>query len=203
MTEGNLITSESDVLATIVQLDPMYVTWSISERIYTLIMQAHVERNQPLDMPSGITPTIRLSNDVVYAHQGEPVFLDNEINTRTGSIAARARFPNPDKQLAPGQFVTVLIRVEETQRKKLVPQSAVQQDQAGYFVLVVDDNKQVRQRRVKPGERFGTDWAITEGLQTGELVIFQGVEKVRPGIEVNPTLTQEQVASEPARQQGN
>lgn len=203
MAEGNLITTESDVLATIVQLDPMYVTWSISERIFTLIMQAHAARGQPLDMPSGITPTIRLSNDVVYAHQGEPVFIDNEINTRTGSIATRARFPNPDKELVPGQFVTVLIRIEETQRKKLIPQSAVQQDQAGFFVLVVDGNRQVEQRRVKVGERFGTDWAVNEGLQTGELVIYQGVEKVRPGVEVSATLTQQETPSELTEEKGS
>ncbi|MGI9288430.1 MAG: efflux RND transporter periplasmic adaptor subunit [Pseudomonadales bacterium] len=203
VTEGNLITTENDVLATIVQLDPMYVTWSISERIFSLIMQEHIKQKQPLDVPRGVIPTIRLSNDVVYAHQGEPVFIDNEINTRTGSIATRARFPNPDKELVPGQFVTILVRIEKPQRKKLVPQSAVQQDQAGYFVLIVDDNKQVSQRRVKVGSRFGTEWAINEGLQRGELVIYQGVEKVRPGVEVSPTLMQEEAPSESTEQKGN
>ena len=203
MTEGNLITPESDVLATIVQLDPIYVTWSISERIFTLVMQERSKRKRPLEAPPGFTPTIRLSNDVVYAHQGEPVFVDNEINTRTGSIAVRARFPNPDKELVPGQFVTVLIRIKETQRKKLVPQSAVQQDQAGYFVLIVDANMQVSQRRVKVGERFGSDWAINEGVQSGELVIYQGLEKVRPGVEVSTTRKGEKAPSESIEQKGS
>ena len=96
-------------------------------------------------------------------------------------MAVRAQFPNPQGILVPGGFVGVTVERGAPKSVLVVPQSAVQVDQAGRYVLVVDDAKKVELRRVTTGAEQGTDIVVTDGLKKGELIIVEGIQKVRPG----------------------
>ena len=98
------------------------------------------------------------------------------------------RSPNPDRRLVDGQFATAIIRGRQQEPRLVVPQAALQIDQSGYYVLVVDDRHQVEQRRVQTGPDQDTDVVVTSGLREGERVIVDGVQKVRPGQTVQETV---------------
>ena len=95
-------------------------------------------------------------------------------------------FPNPDHVLVPGQYVPSVIQIGESKERLVVPQSAVQADRSGYFVLVVNEHNIVSIKRVKMGDRKGVFWVVEEGLTEGDAVIYQGIQKVRPDSTVKP-----------------
>lgn len=175
---GNLVGPASGVLSTVVQLDPIYVTFPVDERTFLDAQQ----KGRPFQAASGqYTPRLRLSNGMDYEQDGFIDFVDNRVNRGTGSIIVRARFPNPDKRLLPGLFVAVLLSEDDPENALLIPSIAVQEDQVGYFVLVVNSEEQVETRRIETGRRVGIDWIVTSGLKGGERVIIDGLQKVRPG----------------------
>ncbi|WP_319777872.1 efflux RND transporter periplasmic adaptor subunit [Maridesulfovibrio sp.] len=180
-TKGNLVSSSSGTLARIVQIDPIRATFSISENMLAAAQQfRHEPRNSKVIK-------LRMSGDRVYPLTGVLEFLDNEVDRTTGTVAVRAVFPNPDGLLVPGQYVTVLVGVSKPQKKAVVPQAAVLEDKDGKYVFVVDGNKIVQQKRIKIGIAKDTQWAVESGLLPGESVIVSGIQKVRPGMEVNPS----------------
>lgn len=183
---GNLVDSSTGSLAMIVSTDPIRVKHSLSERFLTEALQRLQDRDPNLPpVRDTLIPRITLSTGDRYPYEGKIVFLDNEIGTTTGSIQAEAEFPNPNGILKPGQFVDLTVQRGAPEEKLLVPQSAVQQDQKGHFVLVVGDDSSVSRRSVETGEHIGRNWSIPAGLNEGETVIIQGIEKVRPGAKVN------------------
>ena len=150
---GNLVGPDSGVLATIVSQDPMYVTFPVSA---ALILE--VQRESPtgeLD-PSGVVVRLRLPDGSTYAHPGRIDFLSNQVDRGTDTLTARAVVPNPERVLVDGQFVNV--RAEDAARPEtalVVPQAAVQYDQAGSYVLVVGADGTVEARRVALGAAAG------------------------------------------------
>ncbi len=187
MDAGNLVDASTGTLATIVQVDPIRVQHALSERFLTEALQDISDRDPSLPpVRETLIPRIVLSTGEKYPHDGKVVFLDNEVGKTTGTIQAEAEFPNPNGILKPGQFVDLIVQRGEPIDRLTVPQSAVQQDQQGHFVLVVGAEGDVVQRRVTAGGRVKVDWIIQEGLTAGEKVIIQGIEKVRPGAKVNP-----------------
>ncbi|MDF1741354.1 MAG: efflux RND transporter periplasmic adaptor subunit [Verrucomicrobiales bacterium] len=186
MDAGNLVDASSGTLATIVQVDPIRVQHALSERFLTEALQTISDRDPSLPpVRDTLVPRIDLSTGEKYPHEGKIVFLDNEVGSTTGTIQAEAEFPNPNGILKPGQFVDLIVQRGEPIDRITVPQSAVQQDQQGHFVLIVEADGNVSQRRITAGDRVGVDWIIQEGLTAGEKVIIQGIEKVRPGAKVN------------------
>lgn len=183
---GNLIGPESGVLASLVALDPIYVTFPVSEREY---LNYQKQENKP-----EVVPRIILADGGAFEHDGAIDFIDNRVDPMTGTLQVRAVFPNPDGLLLPGQYVDVVLTAGTPDRKTVVPQAAVQENQAGRFVLVVDADNRVESRAVETGERVGTDWVVEAGLEPGETVIVEGLQKVRPGGEVTPS----SVATAPA-----
>ncbi len=177
---GNLVGPDSGVLATIVKLDPMWVSFPISERDY-LALQRRTGSAE-----SHLVPTIRLVDGTTYPYKGRIDFQDNRVDKATGTIMIRATFPNHLLLLRPGQLVTVVETERTSNERLLIPQAAVQQDQVGPFVFTVDPQKKAEVRRVKLGEESGTDWIVTDGLSEGDLVISDGIQKVTPGKLVNP-----------------
>ena len=189
---GNLVDSTTGTLATIVLTDPIRVQYALSERLLTEALQGFAENGiDPSTVRETLIPRITLPTGDPYPHEGKVVFLDNEVGANTGSIQAEAEFPNPNNLLTPGQFVDVRVQRGEPVERLLVPQSAVQQNQQGRFVLVVDGEGNVSQRQVEAGVRVGPDWSIDQGISEGESVIIQGIEKVRPGATVNAVRTSE------------
>jgi membrane fusion protein (multidrug efflux system) len=179
---GNIIGPETGVLATLVQLDPIKVVFSIGEREYLSYTQRSREGTT-----EKLKPRIKLANDTLYEHTGTFEMIDNEVDPATGTIGIRVQFPNPNRLLVPGQFVNVVLTSDKPSSRIVVPQAAVQENQAGPFVLVVDAENLVEARSIKTGQRVGPDIVVEEGLDVGETIIVDGIQKVRPGAKVNPT----------------
>jgi len=190
-TRGNLVGPTSGPLARIVQLNPIRVVYSISENDLSSI-QAALKDADRRRRNRILVPRIRLADDKVYKSSGKVDFVNNEVDARTGTIAVRAVFDNPDGLLLPGQYVTVLVSKRKPKVMPVVPQSAVQEDREGPYVLVVDNKNRVVQRRIKTGPFVGSNWAVESGLAKGEMIIVQGVQKVRPGQRVKATTTEGQ-----------
>ncbi len=184
---GQWVGPDSGVLATLVKLDPIYVVFNVSERSY-LDYQKRVEQAVREGGPRPeFVPRLRLSNGFEYPQAGRFDFVDNRVDPSTGTIAVRAVFRNPDKLLVPGLFVTVVLQSAEPKPALLIPQAAVQEDQAGRFVLVVGADNKAEVRRVETGARVGVLWEVTSGLAEGQRVIYEGLQKVQPGAAVTPT----------------
>ena len=183
-TVGNLVGPSSGKLATIVSRNPIYVTFQASERDL-LAYRARVAQN-----PDNENPTIhlKLPNGSIYAHSGRVNFVDVQIDPNTDTVTARAQVPNPDGLLVHGGVVGVVVERGAPKSALVVPQSAVQLDQAGHYVLLVDETKKVDLRRVTTGTEQGRDVVVTDGLKEGELVIVEGIQKVRPGQVVTATV---------------
>jgi membrane fusion protein (multidrug efflux system) len=186
VTEGNLVGPESGELAHIVQLDPIYVTFSISEK--ELIDAKQMMLDKGIDLAEMVIPSLRLPNGAMYEIAGRIDFVDNTVDPTTGTVAVRCEFRNPDSLILPGQFVTVVLQQDEPVRHLTVPQVAVLEDQVGRYVLVADRDNKVEQRRVSTGGRDGPDWIITDGVSENERVLIYGLQKVQPGMVVNATL---------------
>lgn len=187
VTQGNLVSPSTGPLATVIQTDPIRVVFSISDREYLQVVDAMKPNDQGLAAEAAsYQPRLRLADGSEYASPGKIAFIDNTINTNTGTIAVYAEFPNPQLQLVPGQFVSVTVQAAKAQELPVVPAAAVQQDREGNYVFVIDKDNRAVIRRVTLAERTGTDWAVSAGLANGEIVIVSGVQKVEPGIIVAP-----------------
>ena len=178
---GNLVSNSSEPLARVVSVDPIYVTIGISEK------QLIEARKRGIDLKNPpVAPSLRLSDGSDYNQPGAFNYLSPEVNQSTDTITARAEFPNPEGILLPGQFVTVVVRPKQTVKSIVVPQVAVQRDSQGYFVLVIDRENKVEVRRIQAERQVETDWVVSNGLATGERVIIDGIQKVRPAMVVKP-----------------
>ncbi len=185
-TKGNLVGPTSGPLARIVQLNPIRVVYSVSENDLSSIRPSSKDAALSKENP-GLVPRIRLTDGEVYKTPGRVDFANNEVDPSTGTIAVRAVFNNPDGLLLPGQYVTVLLSKRKPRIMPVVPQSAVQEDREGPYVLSVDDQNKVVLRRIKTGPFAGSHWAVEKGLAKGEMVIVEGLQKVLPGQSVKTT----------------
>src|SRR4051794_35468206 len=177
-TLGNLVNPASGVLATIVSQDPMYVLFPVSVRDLEIIREARRKEGGGLIK---IDIRIRLSDGQEYPQRGVWNLTDPQVDQQTDSLIMRATIPNPERQLIDGQFVTAVIRERREAPRLVVPQAALQVDQSGNYVLVVDDQHKVEQRRIQTGPTQDPDVIVTSGLREGEKVIVDGIQKVRPG----------------------
>jgi membrane fusion protein (multidrug efflux system) len=184
-TEGNYVTPESGTLATIVSRDPIYATFPVSQRALLEFRRRATERGED---PGQVVVRLTLSDGSVYAQPGKVNFVDVTVDQGTDTLTVRAEFPNPDGLLVDGQFVTVTVEAEKAEPSVVVPQVALQSDQGGVFVLVVGADKKVEVRRVETGPAREGQIVIAKGLKEGEQVIVQGLQKVRPGQIVEPTV---------------
>ncbi len=184
-TVGNLVNPASGVLATIVSQDPIYVLFPVSVRDLEIIREARRREDGSL---AKIEIRVRLSSGQDYPHRGVWNLTDPQVDQQTDTLIMRATIPNPDGLLIDGQFVTAAIRERRDEPRLVIPQSALQIDQSGYYALVVDGEHKVEQRRVQTGPNQDTDVVIASGLREGENVIVEGVQKVRPGQIVQETV---------------
>jgi len=176
---GNIIGPDSGVLVTVLELDPMDVLFSVGERDYLNFMEA-----ANAGEAEKFTPRIRLANDKLYQFPGEVDVIDNKVDPATGTINVRLKFPNPDRILVPGQYVSVILTRAAPEKRIVIPQSAVQENQAGLFVLVVNGEGRVEARPIKTGDRVEDGVVVLDGLTEGETLVVEGIQKVRPGAEV-------------------
>jgi RND family efflux transporter MFP subunit len=180
---GSLVgRGDSTLLATVSTVDPMYVYFSVSER-----EALSVWRQRPAAAsPSGIT--ISLPDESAYPHQGRLDFVDRAVDPRTGTLALRAIFPNPARLLRPGQYVRLRVLLEDRPDALLVPQAAVQESQGSTSLFVVGPDQTVQARTVRMGPRVGPLWVVEDGVKPGEHVVVKGLQQVRAGMRVEPTV---------------
>ncbi len=184
---GSLVgKGDATLLATVSTLDPMYVSFSVSEREALQVWRRRQAELQARPGASGIT--ITLPDDSAYAHPGRLDFVDRAVDPRTGTLALRAAFPNPERLLRPGQYVRLRVLLEERAGALVVPQAAVQESQGSASVFVVGPDKTVQARTVRMGPRVETLWVVEEGVEPGEHVVIKGLQQVRAGMRVEPSL---------------
>ncbi|MBW1964591.1 MAG: efflux RND transporter periplasmic adaptor subunit, partial [Deltaproteobacteria bacterium] len=189
-TKGNLVGPDSGSLARIVQMDPIRVVYSISENDLAAV-RAALGDSSPDKKKYALVPRIKLPNGEILKTAGHVDFVDNTVDAKTGTIAIWAVFDNHDGLLLPGQYVSVMVSRSQGKQLPVVPQAAVQEDRDGRYVLVVDSENRVIQRRITTGPVVGTLWAVESGLVAGETVIVQGVQKVQPG-QIVKTITEDE-----------
>jgi RND family efflux transporter MFP subunit len=186
---GNLVgKSEPTLLATVSAVDPIYVDFPVAE--------ADFLRYAPrIRLDHGSTAPDRrpwfdlvLADGNTFPHKGRASFVDRAVDIKTGTIMVRAAFANPDRILRPGLFARVRGVIDERAGAVLVPQRAVQEQQGSRAVLVVDAAGKVAFKPVKLDESVDGFYIVTAGLVPGERVIVDGVQKVRPGMQVKPEL---------------
>jgi membrane fusion protein, multidrug efflux system len=183
-TVGNLVGPSSGNLATIVSQDPIYVTFPASEAD---IIEYRRRVAETADKNPHVTIHIKLPNGIIYQHPGVTNFLDAQVQTDTDTVLVRAQLPNPEGMLIPGGVVGVVVDRGKPGSSLVVPQAAILLDQAGNYVMIVDDANKVEQRRITTGVEQGRDIVVADGLKEGERVIVEGLQKVHPGQIVAPT----------------
>ena len=178
---GNYVTPSTGTLATIVSQDPIYVSFPVTQRELLEL------RKEESDNRGDYSVFLQLADGSRYDKPGKVDYLGVTVNQGTDTVQARAVFPNPNRTLIDGALVNVVAEVGKSDKALLVPQQALQVDQAGVFVLVVDKDNKVEVRRVEVGESRGARIVVTKGLSEGERVVTEGIQKVRPGQVVQPT----------------
>ena len=184
-SQGNLVGPDSGTLAVIVSQDPIYVTFQVSQRE---ILEARRRMAAAGSDASSFVVRLKLPDGSDYAHPGKVNFLDVQVNQSTDTATIRAQFPNPERLLVDGAFVNVSVERETPTPSLVIPQAAIQIDQAGPFALVVNGEKKVEVRRLTLGRATGIDITVADGLKEGDLVIVEGIQRVRPGSVVEPTV---------------
>ena len=179
---GNLVGRQLTLLTSISDIDPIHVRFSISEQEYLRLIK---EGGKTSTREGGGPPLeLLLADGSVHPSQGRVAFVERTVDPTTGTLQIEAGFPNPDRTLRPGLFARVRAAVEVRKGAILVPQKAVQELQATFNVAVVSASDNVEIRPVKPGPRIDSMWIIEQGLNPGERVVVEGLQKVRPGMTV-------------------
>ncbi len=189
---GALITAQQTLLNTLYSSDPIYVYFSVSESKLQ-------ELTKLLKRPAGEEEKapafqIRLVDGTEFGYPGRLNFLDAALDEKTGTLRARLLAPNPGRLLRPGQFVRVVVPVSENPSAIRVPQKAVRELQGMKTVFIVDRDNKVAARQIQARYRIGSDWVVDSGLASGDVVVIEGTQKVRPGLAVKP-VTAEAAAS--------
>jgi RND family efflux transporter MFP subunit len=181
---GNLIKANETALTTIVALDPIYVYFEVDER--TLLRLRRIVTQFPSSQPHAATVGIALADETGFPRTGTVDFMDNQLNSGTGTLRVRAVVDNKSHMLAPGLFCRLRLPVGPPHRAVLVPDEAVGSDQGQKYVFVVNDKDEVVFRPVQLGFLSDRMRVIDSGLSATDRIIVKGLQRVRPGIKVTP-----------------
>ena len=183
---GALVNLGSGPVTSVSTVDPIKVYFTVGEPQYLAWRQRFPTEAGRQAADKNLRLQLVLADGSNYAHPGTFFFADRQVNESTGAIRIAGLFPNPGNILRPGGYAKVRAIVRMQQGALLVPQRAVSELQGGYQVATVGDDNKVNIRPVTVGDRIGNQWVIAEGLTPGERVVAEGVQKVRPGAQVNP-----------------
>jgi len=189
VTEGALVTANQDsALATITQLDPIYV--DMTQPSADLLRSRRAVASGKIIVPKpGELPVTLVIDDLghKYDHEGRVQFAEVMVKESTGSVTVRAVFPNPDHELMPGLFVRGIVSQGTVENAFLVPQTALVRGSDGQpFVWLIGANDQITRQPVIAGRAIGQSWLVTEGLSDGDRVAVDGLQRIRPNIKVTP-----------------
>jgi membrane fusion protein (multidrug efflux system) len=197
VTEGALVgKGDATLMATIEQLDPIYVNFTQSGSDMLRLKQAFSAGT--LKHAGSARVELLLEDGSIYPLPGKIFFTDMAVDPGTGAVSLRAEFPNPKRELLPGMFVRIRFPEALAENVIRVPQRAVQIEPQGQFVMVVGPDDKVVPTPVKTGDMVGDDFIIAEGLKGGERVIVNGLQKARPGSQVKPVPLSEDKAAAPS-----
>ncbi|WP_191057482.1 efflux RND transporter periplasmic adaptor subunit [Geminicoccus harenae] len=172
LTEGAVAGPQGQPLARIVQLDPIRVVFALTEGELVDLRQAGPEARGEWVL------SLRLPNGTTYAEEGRFDFIGGEVDPSTGTVPVRVEFANPDAILLPGQFVTLVATEANPPRLPVVPSAAVLQDRDGRYVFVLGDDDKVARRDVRLGSTMNGVVAVEEGLEPGEVIVVQGLQRI-------------------------
>jgi len=195
---GNLVgPGQIQELTAVSTVDPIKVYIAVSEQEYMKFRRKRGEKTEE-NSAEAIPLELILADGSVYPHKGRFSLADRQVDVKTGTIRVGALFPNPGNLLRPGQYGTVRATMETKKGGLLVPQRAVTEVQGKFLVAVVGSDNAVELRPVTPAERVGSLWVIDKGLNPGERVVVEGVQKVKTGVRVNPTQAATEGEAKPA-----
>ncbi len=183
---GALVTPSTGPVTSVSTVDPIKVYFTVGEAQYLDFHKRYPTQSTLDAARKNLHLQLILADGSTYAQEGTFYFADRQVDVGTGAMRIAALFPNPTNVLRPGGYGRVRGVVRYQEGALLVPQRAVSELQGGYQVALVDSDDKVSIRTVQVGDRFGSDWIITEGLKPGERVVAEGVQKVRPGMKVTP-----------------
>src|SRR5580700_2693738 len=193
VTEGNVVQSGQNggtLLTTIVSVDPMYVYFDIDERTL-LQVQRQVQSGQMKNVQETAFPiSVGLADEPNFPRQGSVNFMDNKVDPGTGTLRLRANIENHDDMLTPGLFVRCHLPLGEPRRLTLVSEQAMGSDQGQKYVYLVNDKNEIVYRPVKVGRLYGGLRVIEDGLSKTDKVVVIGLQRVQPGIKVEPKLAE-------------
>ena len=193
VTEGNVVSPNTGTLATIVSQDPMYVVFPVSVRAALELRDRYADKGGM----TAVRVKVRLPNGRDYDKDGQLEYIDPTIATNTDTLLFRARIPNPvragmrsndpgSRELSDGEFATIVVQGVEPVQALGIPRAAILSDQQGNYVWVVGEGNKAEQRRVKLGQSTPDTAVVAEGLKENDTVVVDGVQRVRPGVVVNP-----------------
>jgi len=178
------------ILNVVSRIDVILVEFFLTESQY-LILARELKKNRELEEVDRDEPNLELilSDGSIHNHKGIVEFIDREVDPTTGSILLQASFPNPEYLIRPGQFARVNASVRTIKDGILIPQRSVMEMQGIHNVYVINNENKVELRRIEVGPTINSFWLVTKGLKNGEKVVYEGLQKVKPGMTVNPVLT--------------
>jgi RND family efflux transporter MFP subunit len=203
VTPGNLISggeSESTLLTTIVSVDPIHVSFTADEQSVLRYLRLDMSGTRKSSREAANPVLLRLADEETYAREGRMDFVDNQIDTATGTMRGRAIVDNPDRLLIPGMFIDVRLLGRGPYDALLIPDTALGLDQTIQFVFVLDENDVAQRRQVRTGRLHGRLRVIEEGLEADDRVVINGIQRIRPGVKVAPEMTTIDPPATPASQ---
>lgn len=177
---GDLMTPTT-AMTTVSSVNPIYVDVSIAEQDYLRFQREKANQTHPRNLE------LILGDNTLFPQRGQILFVNREVDTRTGTIQVRGQFPNPGNVLRPGQYARIRAMTVLLKNAVLIPQVSVSELQGIYQVGLVSSDNKVTIKNVKLGPQFGDMWVVDSGLEPGETVIVDGLQRVRTGMTVNPT----------------
>jgi len=187
---GNLITT-STLLGTIVDGDPIYAYFNISEKeLLEFMKQFRANNSTEANPEKGYPVSLALANEEGYPHKGHIDYSDNTVDTSTGTMRIRAVFDNKEYHIFPGLFIKIRVPIRKIKEALLVPNVALGADQRGSYVLTVDKDNKVQYAAVKTGPVKNGMRVIRSGLKPDDRVVIKGLQRARPGSKVSPVSAQ-------------
>ena len=189
VTRGNLVTggiNGGTLLTSVVSMDPMYLYFDADEQSYLRYTKMASSGQRPSSRDSANPVQVGLANEEGFPHTGTMDFVDNQLNSQTGTIRARAVLPNKDGLYTPGLFARVQLLGSSEYNAILIDDRAVNTDQSQKYVLLLGANNTIEYRKVKLGRIIDGLRVVHEGLKSGDVIVVNGAQRVHPGIVVTP-----------------
>src|SRR6516164_7888897 len=183
---GALVNPSSGPVTSVSTLDPIKVYFTVGEPQYLAWRKRYPTESSRQEADKNLRLELILADGSTYAHTGTFYFADRQVNQSTGAIRIAGLFPNPNNILRPGGYGKVRAVIRTQQDAILVPQRAVSELQGGYQIAVLDSDNKIDVRTVTVGDRIDNRWIIASGLNPGDRVVVEGVQRIRTGVHVNP-----------------